>query len=355
MTGCVTAEIACSVGHWRSAHGSKASFTLGARLINLSLMAKKTSKKSSSKEASIIPQAKMLRVFRLIALLKSGHWTIEQLVRRMDMNQRTIYRYLVLLEALEFNVEKDFHNKYFIFTSEDQNAGTQFSIDETHLLGQLIQSGIRKNPLKSSLLKKLSLNSELDAMPGLILKTRNARMVEILSSAMKEKMQVILKSYHSANSSDVRDRLIEPIAFGDDYLTVLALDTHDKKCKQFKLDRIGEVFQHTQSFQFEKYHQKDTPDMFGMTGGTTTMVTLKLKMRAYLLLREEFPMAIPFLEKLEDEQYPYQFHGPVKNFEGVARFVMGLSDEVSVPGPQDLIKLIKHRLKNQVLIYVECD
>ncbi len=294
-----------------------------------------SSNKKIAEDDSPIPQAKMLRVFRLIALLKSGHFTIAQLAQRLDMNRRSIYRYLKLLEAIDFNVDKDFHDRYFIFTSEEEPAGTQFTIDEMHVLKQLIQSEISRNALKASLLKKLTFNSEMDSMPALIIKSRNGRAVELLSQAIKDKKQVLLSSYHSANSSDVRDRLVEPISFGDDYQTVTALDVKDKTCKQFKLERIGEVIVRADPFRFEKYHEKNTADIFGMTGRTTTMVTLKLKMRAYLLLREEFPLSIPYLEKRDDGDY--QFYGPVKSFQSIGRFVLGLPDAVTVVAPKEFI------------------
>jgi predicted DNA-binding transcriptional regulator YafY len=299
--------------------------------------------KKSSEDDSPIPQAKMLRVFRLIALLKGGHYTIAQLAQRMDMNRRSIYRYLKLLEAIDFNVDKDFHDRYFIFTSDEAPTGTQFTIDEMRVLTELIRSEISRNALKVSLLKKLSLNSEMDAMPALIIKARNGKLVEQLSQAIKNKKQVILSSYHSARSADVRDRLIEPFAFGDDYNVIHALDVKDKVCKQFKLERIGEVVLRPDPFKFEKLHETNSADIFGMTGATTTAITLKLKMRAYLLMREEFPLAIPYLEKLEDGHY--QFHGPVKSFEGVARFVLGLAGDASVIGPGEFALFVSDRAR----------
>ncbi len=285
----------------------------------------------------------MLRVFKLIALLKGGHFTIAQLATRLDMNRRSIYRYLKLLEAIDFNVDKDFHDRYFIFSSEDEGESSEFTIEEMNVLKQLVKSEISRNALKASLLKKLSLNSEMDAMPNLIIKARNGKMVEMLSMAIKTKKQVLLSSYHSANSSDVRDRLVEPFGFGDDYLTVLALDVKDKACKQFKLERIGEVVVREENFQFEKYHETKSPDIFGMTGPSSTVVTLRLKMRAYLLLREEFPQAIPYLEKREDGDF--QFHGPVKSFEGVARFVLGLAGDVRAEGPKEFVEFLNEKVR----------
>ncbi len=302
-------------------------------------MKKATDKK---KTESIIPQAKLLRLFQIIAVLKSGHWTIHQLAERFDTSERTIYRYLNLLEAVDFLLEKDFDNRYFIITSEDDPSQSQFSVEETRLIKKLILAGATDNPLKNLLLKKLSLNSEIDSMPRLFLKARLGKFVEDLAESIKIKNQVVLKSYHSANSNEVRDRLVEPIHFGDNYQSIIALDTQDKVCKQFKLDRIGEIILLDHAFEFESLHQKNQTDIFGMSGDSGTLITLILSMRAYLLLREEYPLSIPYISKEEDG---YHFHGPVSNFEGVSRFVLGLLDEIKIIGPAALHEFVGRKLQ----------
>ncbi|MBA4056621.1 MAG: hypothetical protein C0490_18045 [Marivirga sp.] len=292
---------------------------------------KKTVK--GKKTESIIPQAKLLRLFQIIAVLKSGHWTIRQLAERFDTSDRTIYRYLNLLEEVDFLIEKDFDNRYFIITSDDDPTQSQFSVEETRLMKKLILAGTNDNPLKNLLLKKLSLNSEIDSMPRLFLKARLGRFVDQLAESIKNKTQVVLKNYHSANSNEIRDRLVEPIHFGDNYQSIISLDTQDKICKQFKLDRIGEVIEMKKTFEFETLHKKNQTDIFGMTGDSDTWITLHLSLRSYLLLREEFPLSIPYTEKIEKG---YQFHAPVSNFEGVSRFILGLLDEITIVGPQGL-------------------
>src|SRR5687767_12520321 len=142
-------------------------------------------KAPTKKKESIIPQAKLLRLFQIIAVLKSGHWPIKQLAERFDTSQRTIYRYINLLEEVDFLVEKDFDNRYFIITSDDDPSQTQFSIEETKLIKKLIQSA-SDNPLKSSLLKKLALNSELDSMPRLFVKARMSKLVDQLAEAITD-------------------------------------------------------------------------------------------------------------------------------------------------------------------------
>lgn len=307
-------------------------------------MAKK--KIVGKKTESIIPQAKLLRLFQIIAVLKSGHWTIKQLAERFDTSERTIYRYIKLLEEVDFLLEKDFENRFFIITTEDDPTQAQFSIEETKLIKKLIQSGAHDNPLKSTLLKKLSLNSELDSMPRLFLKVRLGQFVDQLAEAIKNKNQVVLKNYHSANSNEIRDRLVEPIHFGDNYQSIVSLDCQDQVCKQFKLDRIGEVIEMKAKFQYEELHRKNQSDIFGFSGDSNTWITLHLSLRAYLLLREEYPLSIPFTERTEDG---YHFHGPVSNFDGIGRFVLGLMDEIRIKGPEVFKTFIEKKLQQQVL------
>jgi len=296
------------------------------------------------KVESIIPQAKLLRLFQIIAVLKSGHWTIHQLAERFDTSDRTIYRYMNLLEEVDFLIEKDFDNRYFIITSEDDPSQSQFSVEETRLIKKLIMTGATDNPLKNLLLKKLALNSEIDSMPRLFLKARIGKFVEELAESIKDKKKVTLKNYHSANSNEIRDRLVEPIHFGDNYQSIVALDTQDKVCKQFKLDRIGEVASHEEHFEFESLHKKNQTDIFGMSGDSDTTITLHLSLRSYLLLREEYPLSIPYIVKGDEG---YKFHGPVSNLEGVTRFILGLIDEIKIEAPLMLSEFVQNKIRLQ--------
>jgi hypothetical protein len=122
----------------------------------------------------------------------------------------------------------------------------------------------------------------------------------------------------------------------------MALDTQDKVCKQFKLDRIGEVVETETGVQFQDLHKTTATDIFHFTGDSHQWITLKLSLRAYLLLQEEFPLSLPYVAKKEDH---YQFHGPVASFEGVGRFVMGLLDEIQVVGTPAFIQFIEEKLK----------
>lgn len=298
----------------------------------------------------MIPQAKILRVFQLIGLLKSGGRTVEQLAQQLDTTSRTIYRYFKLLEEIGFVIDQDFHGRYFVHREEGENPEDRFTLEEISVLRQLIQSGASGHPLRGNLLKKLALHSEAKELPEQFLKLRVAKMFRTLTEAVENKKQVVLKNYHSANSQEITDRLVEPFQFGEGFQSVLALDTRDKQCKYFKLERIGEVVVLDKSYKFQKMHEKTNTDIFGISGRKETWVTMRLSLRAYVLLREEFPLAQPYLEKEETEETKsYIFNGPVLNFKGVGRFVMGLADEVSILSPVEFKNYVKEKIKAQKL------
>jgi len=291
--------------------------------------------------------AKFQKVLKTIAMLKGGRWKIKQLAESVDVSISSAYRYIELLEHSGFYIEKDFHDRYFIVTTDDDPIQSQFSLEEVTMLRTLIQVD-PNHPLKDSIFKKLSLHSEIDSMPRLFLKAHLGNLVEQLSHAMRDKHQVILKNYHSANSSEVRDRHIEPIHFGDNYGTIVALDLHDKKCKLFKLDRIGEVAETHKVYTHQYLHEQRSSDMFGLTSANTISVKLILTLRAFLLLREEFPMAQAYLKA---ENNCYTFHGPVAAFTGIGRFVMGLMDEIKIIEPQ----AFKEYVNSKVAVDCKCE
>ncbi|MCZ8217362.1 MAG: WYL domain-containing protein [Cyclobacteriaceae bacterium] len=306
---------------------------------------------AKAKETADIPQAKILRVFQLIGLLKSGGRTVNQLAQQLDANARTIYRYFKLLEELGFMIDQDFHGKFFIHREEGENPEDRFSLEEVTMMRQLLQSGASGHPLQEAMLRKLSFHSEARDLPEQFLKMRVAKLFRTINEAIEGKKQILLKSYHSANSQEINDRLVEPFQFGEGFQSVLALDTKDKQSKYFKLERIGEVVVLDKPYKFEALHQKNATDMFGLSGRKQIWVSMRLSLKACMLLREEFPLSVKYIEKdNESEGKSYLFNGPVLHFKGIGRFVMGLADEITISSPPEFKQYIKDIIKQQKLV-----
>lgn len=60
--------------------------------------------------------AKLSKVFEMIEYLKTSPRSTKELAVRFDMNRRTTYRYLQLIEAIGFSLERQIgrYGKYFI-------------------------------------------------------------------------------------------------------------------------------------------------------------------------------------------------------------------------------------------------
>lgn len=291
----------------------------------------------------MIAQAKILRVLKLISILKSRSKTIPQMAKSLEMSERSVYRYLDLLTEVGFLLDKDFDDRYFIHTEREEGNDFAFSAEESILLKELVSAGASRHPLKESLLKKLYLNSELKSISKNLEKARLGLLVGKINEGIQFQQQVVLKNYHSANSNEIRDRLVEPLSVGELYDEVIALDTGDKKIKHFKLERIGDVILLNKSQKHSIGVSQNATDIFGMDGPKEIWVKLKLNLRSYLLLREEFPKSIPYLKKEEDM---YLFHGPVRSFAGIGRFIMGLMDSITIVSPIKLKTYIRQKCEN---------
>jgi hypothetical protein len=62
----------------------------------------------------VIGMRKIERVMLLIKVINNGRFTLSELSVKLEISERSTYRYLHLLQSLEFDIECDFDKKYFI-------------------------------------------------------------------------------------------------------------------------------------------------------------------------------------------------------------------------------------------------
>jgi predicted DNA-binding transcriptional regulator YafY len=126
----------------------------------------------------------------------------------------------------------------------------------------------------------------------------------------------------------VRDRLVEPFAFTTNYVQVWCFDTDSKSCKLFKLARIDSVEVTNDEWQYESEHKKGTIDIFRMNGEERHRIRLSLGLLSRNLLIEEYPLAEQYLSQIDNERW--MLDTEVASYAGVARFVVGLMDDIRI-------------------------
>lgn len=275
-------------------------------------------------------QHKILRVFQLINLLKSKPAkSIRTLAKTLEIDSRSVYRYFDLLRELGFQLEKDNFNRFCILADEIEE-GFMFTAEESVWLKELISTLGNGHPLRDGLQKKLYVNSEIKIQGKHLFKAHLSKLVEQANQAIQAKQQVLIKRYYSANSQNIEDRLVEPIHFTDNYQHLVAYEVESKTIKHFHIERITDIERLEKPFQFADQHRISETDVFGFgNSGQIHKIDLYLSLRAYVFLKEEYPLTIPYLtyNKKRDQ---YRLQVSVNNLAPVQRFVNGLAGEVIV-------------------------
>ncbi|MFM7014868.1 MAG: helix-turn-helix transcriptional regulator, partial [Bacteroidota bacterium] len=258
--------------------------------------------------------------------------------------------YFALLAELGFSIEKDAFGHYKIAGGGEDSYENNFTDEEVFLLKKLLLTAGKKTKLKDGILKKLYVRSSLNSDTNILLKVHLNKIVDTLETAIKEKKQVTLKKYHSTNSNSITDRIVEPIAFTDNYQNLIAFEVKSKTNKYFNIERISGVSLGSKSFQFEKQHEAQQPDVFGFPFSKKQYdIELLLSVRSFVLLKEQYPATEKHIKKVKaGKENSYQFKTTVYNLTPALRFVMGFYDEVTVVGSPELKKALKEKLERLV-------
>jgi predicted DNA-binding transcriptional regulator YafY len=290
-------------------------------------------------------QNRFLRVLQLIAVLKSKPpKTYKYLAEFLDASSRTVYRYLDLLTAVGIKVEKGPNFTYFIPEHDAARwVGDRFTKEEVEYLERVLLSSGGNNTLAKALVQKINFASVATAVVQDVFNGHLSKIIEDLSKAITDKRQVVLKQYQSASSQTIADRLVEPVAFTDDYASVGAFEVSSGLNKYFNIERIGRVEVLETPMAFGDKHAFHEPDVFGFQGSTLDKeVSFLLSLRAYLVFRKEYPKSIPFIEEIP-EMKSFLFKAKVQDYQAPGRFVRGFSDQIEVLGSDGFLEYLKNQ------------
>ncbi len=277
-------------------------------------------------------QPKIERMLRLMKMLTANtSYTVDEMAQRLDMSRRTIYRYIDTFREAGFVIKKsgnhirlDKESPHF----KDISQLVHFTEEEAVILKRAIESIDDTNLLKLNLKRKLYSVYDNKILADTIVRGSNAATVHTLIEAIEEQRQVILHDYRSSHGGAVRDRRVEPFAFTTNYVQAWCFDTESRSCKLFKLARVGEVKLLEQKWQYAESHHRGFIDIFRMNGQQRHRVRLSLGLLAHNLLIEEYPLAEEYLTAEGEDRWLLDTE--VADYAGVARFVVGLMDDIRI-------------------------
>ena len=267
----------------------------------------------------------------MIQLLASNtNYTLNEIADKLELSRRSMFRYIDTFKNAGFVVQRIGEGIYKITSYDkeykDLSQLVYFSEEEAIILSHLIENLDSTNSLKAGLKQKLAAVYDSTSIADYIDNKARFDIVETLADAVKNKRQVRLKNYSSAHAGKDKDYIVEPYKFTKEFVDIIAYEAAAGISKVFKISRIGGV-ELLGDWENERMHVEKPIDSFRMSGSPIEHIKLKLSLRAKNLLTEEFPVTITEVSQVKRSWF---WEGDVNSFEGIGRYVLGLSHEVSV-------------------------
>lgn len=292
-------------------------------------------------------QEKMIRLLRLLLLLSGKkRYSMPEITERMEMSERTIFRYLSSFALSGLVIDKN-TNGYRLQQDSSTTRSLQrlihFTEEEVFILEETIEKLEGESAVKQQLLRKLNTLYDRKALEEKK-QSNDFKKIQQLSKAIRDKRQVQLIAYRSSNSDKISDRTVEPFDFLPEYEGVWCYELKSGQCKQFLIARMQQVEILPRDWQHEAKQQLPFTDAFRMSGGKpAATVEALLDLKAYNLLTEEYPLAQNFISA---EQGAYRLTIPVAQYHGIGRFVLGLPGNVKVLGPNAFKKFLEEKIND---------
>lgn len=291
------------------------------------------------------------RWFELILVMIDGRGhTAKELAGVLGTTLRNLYYVLRRLRNMGFNVVHDRTFYHIDIRSPFLRriaSVIDFTEDEILFLHGRVVAEDADSATAQSVKRKIERFYKLPEYAGVHFRRRLSENTTLLEQAVAGKRVVILHDYSSPHSHTVSDRVVEPFLFYGDKADVRAYELKSRQNKTFKVARIGRVeVVDTPWFNRHKHREVFT-DIFMFSGEERLPVKLRLGRLAHHLMLEEYPRSGTLMRR-EDEEH-WIFETDVANYAGIARFILGLFDEVEIVEGDGLKAYVRDKIRRMKL------
>ena len=296
---------------------------------------------------------KFARQLKLMLLLTQNRLlSIEEICNRFSMSRRSVYRYIDAFKSMGFVVKKE-GTRYRLdhsspFFSEIV-TGIQFTEAEGVALSQILNSVYNNSAEVRALREKLSNLYNPDILSRHGVDSTLAQNISRIFQAIKEERVVLLRDYNSPSSGQVSNRIVEPYLFINENAEVRCYELSTKMNKTFKVSRCADVELLDLLWSHKEEHMPFYSDLFGFTGDTRLPVSILLGQLSTSVLLEEYPDAQRQMSLQPDGRQLLKTE--VCSYVGIARFVLGLYDDIEVVDSPEfkeyLLQRVHHILEKE--------
>ncbi len=291
-------------------------------------------------------QPKKERTLTLLTLLlqKDKAYSVTDLAKKLEVDRRTIYRYLSTFNSVGLLVQTNHHHVRLATNTllyKELSDLLYFSEEEALTLYNAIESIETDTAFRQQLKAKLATIYGTRLVSEKLMRLEKNHVTKDLMTAIAQKRQVVLEKYSSPHSNTMRDRHVEPFLLSEDKKSLWAYEISSQTNKLFLISRIRKVTVLPQVWLHGRLHRQGFTDVFRIVtmSDEHLQARLILNRRARNLMVEEYPLSEQYIRPIENTDR-WEFNGPVASWVGIGRFLMGLADciEVLTPELQDYLR-----------------
>ena len=288
------------------------------------------------------------RALRVVDLLSRGSFvSISEMCERFEISERTAYRYIESLQRMGFVLHSKGSQYKLGLDSPFFRQITErihFTDDEALTISHLLESVTDNSPQVRHLREKLASLYDYEVLASHTIDRHVAENLANLYRAMQERRIVVLHDYASGHSRRVSDRIVEPYLFMEGNSEVRCFELSTRTNKTFKLSRIGSVELLELLWSNREEHKPMYTDLFHFSGEDRKPVSLLMGDLATSLLLEEYPSAEKEISACPDGRH--KLTTEVCSYKGIARFVLGLFDDIEVVDSPEFSDYLRGRVEN---------
>lgn len=292
--------------------------------------------------------ARTMMIFKLI-IERPNHYTKTALAQKFNVSKDTIEDAFTAIKNAGYDLHWDKQYRYSINADKSYEylkSLLAFSEKEENLLIEGLRSLKKDTSTVERLMRKMSRIYDISKMHNTFNKNYLTKM-DILEKSVLDEKVVIFKDYHSTNSNTIRDRLVEVFQVNAEDDIVHAYDLEEQGVRHFRISRIKRVDVTNTAFEYKHRHIVYPTDPFRIHDNNQVKVHLRLKVRAYNQLLEQYPVTRGSLTPSSESPNIYDFECKVNhNFYGLKNFMLSCYEHIeAILEPESLMDLMREEAK----------
>lgn len=288
------------------------------------------------------------RLLLIELLLDNSSLTIEDLSKRCATSTRSIYRSIEALKGAGFHIT----NNKTVYCIEADSPFIQritnkvrFTSSELSIISKLLERADQNNTQIRNLKLKLRNVYGMQFIEEIQVNRQEIKNTQALFHAITNRRTVILHGYYSPHSKSMSDRVVEPYKFLLNNIEIRCYELSSKTNKNFKISRItGEVEVLDRKWENKTKHVDVYTDIFGFSSEKQHRITLRMGYLSTRILMEDFGVDESEIYKENDKYNLISLK--VCSFQGITRFVLGLSNDIEVLGNAEFKAHLNEILQN---------